>query len=399
MKMLSFKRGKLGMAPCFVVLVSAAFACREHRARDELRTKFQAEVKVLVSEFNLPGMTAAYTLSDGTTEGFAAGFSDLELRAPMEKNSRMLAASIGKTFVGALVMDLVSEQKLRLDAPVKEYLSEEPWFARLPNHDTMTVRQLLTHSSGIDDHVESPKFRDDFRKLLRQRGIIAPPELVSYVLDTPPRFKAGTAFHYSDTGYILAGLIVEKVTGEKLFGLIQKRFIEPQALTLTSASDTTELPGLASGYLAKNNPLALPTKTTIRPGSMVWNPAIEWAGGGLISNSADLAKWSWSLYSGAVLKGNYLDDLLQSIEVTPSLRYGIATVIRGSPQHQPSYGHSGWIPGYCSNMQYYPEMQAAIAFQINTDIGMKGNRENPLDMIETRLARLVSEFMHQGKAP
>lgn len=393
MRIASGKGRKLKTTLLLVSVVSAVFACTKARARAELRAKFQTEVEAMVSEFRLPGMTAAYVLGDGTTETFAAGFSDVELGIRMTTTSRMLAASIGKTFVGALVLDLVRENRLQLDAPVKNYLGGEHWFARLPNHDSMTLRHLLTHSSGIGDHVQSPRFISACRKLLRrERAEILPTELVSFVLDTAPLFPAGTAFHYSDTGYVLTGLIIEKITGQKLFGLIAEHFIKPLALTQTGASDTAELPGLASGYQAKDNPFGLPASTTVTPGLLAWNPAIEWAGGGVISTSGDLAKWGSALYTGAALGGSYLPEILQSVAVAPEVRYGIATAIRRNRQNQRMYGHTGWIPGYCSSMLYYPELKAAIAFQINTDIGMKGRNESPLDQMESRLARLITDY-------
>jgi len=228
------------------------------------------------------------------------------------------------------------------------------------------LRQLLTHSSGIANHVELDSFKCALREKWRAKENPFPPEaLIAFVLDQPPLFKAGEGWYYSDTGYILVGLIIEAVTGHNYYEEVTRRFLEPLQLTLTAPSDRRELPGLAAGYLAPDNKLNLPEKTTLRPGIMAWHPGIEWTGGGLVSNPRDLVVWAKALFEGHAMEGNYLGTLLQSVPISSDdhdTRYGIAVGIHENGPLGSTYGHGGWIPGYCSSLRYYPDCGVAIAF-------------------------------------
>ena len=363
--------------------------CSRKDKHSEIKKRFQKEVEQIVIDYRFPGMTAAYVLPDKTTATFAAGYSDREHNIPMTENSRMLAASIGKTFTAAVILDLVREKKLDLDAPVGNYIGDEEWFSSLPNGSRITLRHLLTHSSGITNHVETPEF---IKFVTVRRGNInsalLPEKLISFVLGKPPLFIPGNGFHYSDTGYIIAGWIVEKITKKNIFDEVKSRILNPLDLTMTEPSDRKNLPGLASGYLSPENIFHLPAKTTIKPGMMSWNPGIEWAGGGFVSTSRDLAIWGSALYEGRAISGKYLDDLLHGVQAAPGIKYGIATVIK-EDQEDVFYGHKGWIPGYSSSLLYDKNHRTTIAFQINTDIGIIGNNQDVLSIIEKRLVRIL----------
>lgn len=358
-----------------------------------LKSRFQSELETLHDQYQFPGATAAYILPDGTVEVIATGLADVEFEIPMTPQSRMLAASIGKTFVGATVVALAQEGVLSLDDPISKWLGDRPWFSRLPNHDMITLRQLLTHTSGIANHVDVEPFIQAFRENWRATTNPFQPEaLIAFVLDRPPLFKAGEGWCYSDTGYLLVGLIIEAVTGHSYYEEVTRRFLVPLSLTLTTPSDRLELPGLATGYLAPDNDFGLPSKTTLRPGVMAWHPGLEWTGGGLVSNPKDLVVWAKALFEGRAMDGRYLETLLQSVPISEDVtdtRYGIAVAIHEDGHMGPTYGHGGWIPGYCSSLRYYPRYGVAIAFQINTDIGSFDDSTQVIEEMEIRLAEVV----------
>lgn len=340
-------------------------------AQPDATTRFQAELDRLQQEYGFPGATAAYVLSDGSAGVVATGMADIESATPMTPSSRMLAASIGKTFVSAAMLALAQEGRVDIDGPVSAQLGDEPWFSRLPNHESITVRHLLTHTAGIANHVEDAAFENAFSERWAEPGRPFTPEmLVAYVLDKPPLFAAGEGWSYSDTGYVLLGLAIENVAGRSYYEEISERFLEPLALELTSPSDRHNLPGLAAGYMAADNPFSLPEKTINDDGHMLWNPAIEWTGGGLASNSLDLARWAKVLFEGRAMEGPYLEDLLRETPISDDVSFGAGIAIRRTGPIGAWYSHGGWIPGYTSSLRYYPEHRAAIAFQINTDIGI-----------------------------
>ncbi len=312
-----------------------------------------SELEHLRNRHGFPGVTVAYVLSDGTIGEAACGFADLETKEPMTTRSRMLAASVGKTFVAATVIALDREGRLNLDDPLTSWLGGRNWYDRLPNHDTITLRHLLTHRSGLPDHVYTKRFA----QLFSERKAVPPEVLIECILDQPPLFEAGTDWAYTDTGYILLGLVIEQATGNTYYGEVEQRFLKPLKLNMTAPSDRLLLPGLVAGYTAQDSPFGLPRKTIDDSGAMVWDPAIEWTGGGLISTSHDLAVWAKLLYEGNAMPYEYMDDLLPCVVISNS-------------EFGEKWGHGGVIPGYCSSMRYYPKYRVAIAFQVNTDAGI-----------------------------
>ncbi len=354
---------------------------------------FQAELDALRRDYGFPGGTAAYVLAGAPVVVVATGRSDIETGARMALQARMPAASIGKTFVAALALELAADGTLALDAPIARYLGDRAWFAHLPNHADITLRHLLTHTSGLPDHVYTDRFAADLARRWREPGNLFPPEaLVGYILDAPPRFATGRSWAYSDTGYILTGLLIESVTGESCFDAITRRFIAPCGLTLTTPCDKRELPGLAPGYVRPDNAFGLPPKTTDSAGRLVWHPGLEWTGGGWISNAADLARWGAALYGGKVLSPAAQSELLKAVPITadsPDIQYGAGVAITRSGPLGPVLGHGGWIPGYRSSLRHYPDRQLTVAFQINTDRDPANGGDDMLKAMETRLARAV----------
>lgn len=395
------RRAGYGLFAGMSILLSLA-ACQSPRPASDpslpLEKRFQAELELLQAEFGFPGATAAYILPDDTVGVAAAGRADVEAGVPMRPDSRMLAASIGKSIVGAVTIALAQERKLGLDDRVERWLGDRPWFPRLPNHASMTVWHLLTHTAGLRDHVYEEAFAQAIGKKWQEPGNPFPPEaLVEFILDKEPLFAPGDDLAYTDTGYILLGLIIEKAAGRSFYEEAQQRFLAPLHLGLTSPSDRRELAGLAAGYTPPDNPLGLPVKSTVAPGVMAWNPAIEWTGGGFVSNPRDLVVWAKALYEGRAMPGAYRDALFRSAPVTGffvslitgPIHYGAGVAIFDKTPLGRKLGHGGGIPGYSASMRYYADHRFAVAFQVNTDV----ESDDFADAVEDRLARVVADAL------
>lgn len=376
-----------------LLLTSCLLACDRPASKLDPTPLFQKELDALWKEFGFPGATAAYVLSDGTAGSVATGWSDVESGTPMQPSSRMLAGSVGKTFVSATALALAQEGRLDLDGRIASWFADESWFSRLPNHDSITLRHLLTHRAGLPNHVDDPAFAATFADWATPQVSFAARSLIEYALDQPPLFAAGQGWSYSDTGYILAGLIIEKAAGRSYYEEVDQRFLGPLGLDSTSPSDRVDLPGLAAGYLESDNPFGLSVKTLGDNGRMVWNPVVEWTGGGLVSNSLDLARWAKALLEGRAMETPYLDELLRA---TPTggqeqgMSFGAGIAMRDTGTLGPWYSHGGWIPGYSSSMRYYPELRVAIAFQINTDIGIVDDSTTLYEDMATRLEQVIA---------
>lgn len=315
-----------------------------------------------------PGATLGVVLGNGESFALAVGISDRDSKTPMKPNDRMLAGSVGKTFAAATALQLVKEGKISLDDRIEKYLGSEPWFARLPNAKDITVRQLMNHTSGLVRY----EFKDQFTKDLtaNPKKIWKPAELVAYLLDEKAPFEAGKGWDYSDTNYIVLGMIIEKVTGKRFYDEANRRLLKPLKLTDTIPQDGPRLKGLVQGYAGPNNPFG-GKDAMIVDGKFAINPQFEWTGGGYVSTSQDLARWAKMLYEGRAFSPDLLPQVLEGVPA-PMLgrenKYGLGVIIRQTAAGV-SYGHSGFFPGYMTDMMYFPEQKVAVAVQVNTSVG------------------------------
>jgi len=364
------------------------------KAFSELTRRFQKRLDGLRKESKFPGATAAFILPDGRCAGVATGYADKEAQTPMTPDTRMPAGSVGKSFVAAVAISLAQEGKLNLDDKIAKWLGQEDWFGRLPNGKDITLRMLLTHSSGVRDHVSDLRFG---AQILMRTSVknpnrdfcFSPRQLVAFVLDGKPLFPAGKGYKYTDTGYILVGLIIEKASGSTYYEELQKRFLGPLKLRLTVPADRRDIPGLAAGYLDSKASFGLPSKTVV-DGKMAFNPANEWTGGGLVSNPKDLVRWAKVLYEGKAMKKPYIDDLLAGVRCggDEAGRYGLGVQILETP-FGTSYGHAGWFNGWLTVLAYSPAHKIALALQVNTDV-KQDMKAHALALAEVLLPRISS---------
>jgi D-alanyl-D-alanine carboxypeptidase len=379
------RRLRLPLALALSVL-AAPLAAQEGRLAatlDEVRARY-----------GFPGATAAIALPDGTVIAAATGLADLEAGRAMTPETPMLAASIGKSFVAATVLALESEGRLSRDDLLSAHLGDRPWFDALPNAETITIGHLLHHTSGLPDHVHLAAFQAEWTSLTTGEEAFDPARLMTFVTGLEPLFEAGTGWAYSDTGYVLLGLVIEDLTGEAWPEAVRTRLLDPLGLGGTFASNRPDLPGLAVGYVASDNPFGLPARTADAEGRLLWNPAVESAGGGLASTSADLARWGHLLFGGAALEPPYLDRLLDGVPVdpdAPGILYGAGVAIYADTPRGPVWGHGGWIPAYVSSLRHYPEHGVTVAFQINTDVGIADDTSDLVPALEAALADLAIE--------
>ena len=337
---------------------------------------------------NFPGATLGVVLADGESFGLAVGFSDRDTRTPMKPTDRLLAGSVGKTFAAATALQLVKQRKISLDDKIEKYLGREPWFARLPNAKDITVRQLMNHTSGLVRY----EFKNEFTKDLtaNPEKVWKPAELLAYLFDTKAPFEAGKGWNYSDTNYIVLGMIIEKVTGRKFYDEATKRLLKPLKLTDTIPQDGPMLKGVVQGYAGTNNQFG-GTDAMIVNGKFAINPQFEWTGGGYASTAHDLARWAKMYYEGKAFSPDLLPQVIDGV-AAPMLgretKYGLAAIIRQTSAGT-AYGHSGFFPGYMTDMMYFPEHKIAIAVQVNTSVGRSLGKP---------LSRVLVEMMEAIKA-
>lgn len=201
----------------------------------DLAAELQRIMDGIVAGGYIPGATLAVTIPGQQPWLGASGFADPAAEQPIEPATRMRIASISKVFTAVVVLQLVEEGALQLDAPIATWLPD-----LLPTGNIITVRQLLNHTSGLYDYLEDRTFRNQAYQ--HPERAWAPAELVAYAARFPASFAPGTPgqFDYSSTNYVILGMLVEQVTGHSLAQEMRQRIFDPLELTETYRSYAVE---------------------------------------------------------------------------------------------------------------------------------------------------------------
>ncbi len=355
----------------------------------QLQKRLQEKFNELHKAGNFPGATAGFVLATGQSFGLAVGLADVETKTPMKASDFMIQGSVGKTYVAAVALQLVHEKKLGLDDKIEKYLGKESWFARLPNARDITVRMLMNHTSGLVRY----EFKEQFTKDLTGNPdkVWKPEELVAYLLDSRAPFAAGQGWDYSDTNYIVLGMIIERVTKSSYYEQLKKRILKPLVLKETVPSDSRTIARLVQGYAGANNPFG-GTDAMIVGGKFAINPQFEWCGGGIASTTEDLARWGKVLYEGRAFHPSLLKEMLAGVpaKLGPEAQYGLGVIIRPTPLGI-SYGHSGFFPGYITEMAYFPDLKIALAVQVNSSVPRAAGK--PLGRFLLDFAEIIAREM------
>jgi len=358
-----------------------------------IRTRCLEELKTIHERADFPGGSAALVLPDGTELTITVGVTDPEGGRPLTPDDRLLSGSIGKTYVAAMALQLASTGKLDLDAKAIDYFPDEEWFTRLAGSDKFTVRQLLRHQSGLQRYA----FAGAFWKVLttEKDKQWEPQELLAFIFDREGLFPPGEGWAYSDTNYIVVGMILEKISGETMYDYVQKNFLDPHDLDDTVPSISRQIPGLIQGHTVSFQAFGLPDRV-LDDGVFIINPQFEWCGGGFCNTPLDLARWARIYYSGKAFDGDYLDELLDTVPADPRLlgpesHYGPGCIKRNTRIGE-MRGHDGVMVGYESTMGWFPKQNIAVAFQMNMD----GNRKvgMPLFQVLMRFAEIAAEELN-----
>jgi D-alanyl-D-alanine carboxypeptidase len=265
-----------------------------------------------------------------------AGTAELGTQRPIRARDRVRAASNTKMFTASVVLQLVAEGKVGLDDPIEEYL---PGLVAGNGYDghAITVRQLLQHTSGMADYVGDILADPDAAD-----HPWAPADLVHIGLSHPPLFAPGTGWAYSNTGYIVLGMLVEAVTGKDIGTEMTRRVIEPLNLRDTSypAAGDRQVPGPhVHGYHAfPGRPVADVTEL---------EPSIPGAAAALISTGPDLTRFVRALLAGRVVPPVLLAQMRTTVPAQgPDYGLGIREI--PLPCGGTAWGHAGDMPGFDS---------------------------------------------------
>lgn len=309
---------------------------------------------MLVRDF--PAALAAVRGRDGRVRNYTAGVGDLTTNAKVPVDGRIRIASNTKTFTATVVLQLVGEGKIDLDSPIEKYL---PSLIRGEGIDgrNITVRQLLQHTSGLPEYTDK-LFADGILKELHTYH--EPRELLDLALTKKADFEPGERWKYSNTNYIVAGLLIQKVTGRPIGEAITDRVIKRADLRDTywpSLGEQTIRGRHPRGYYAEGPDSPFVDVTELEP-------SMGWAAGGMISTPSDLLKFFTALVGGRLLKPEQLAQMMTTVEApdanaTGDARYGLGLATFPLSCGGFAWTHGGDIFGYETRNAVTPDGRAA----------------------------------------
>ena len=296
----------------------------------------------------LPGLALAVVRKGRVETLRTYGTANLELGAAVTSDTVFELGSLTKQFTAAAVMMLVEDGKLRLDDRIAAYLPELPGEWR-----DITIRHLLTHSSGLRDYLSVPGLADQAHAL----GHRAMTQLFGATI--PLEFSPGDTWAYSNTGYLLLGDIIERTTGQSYWEFLRARVFVPAGMQATRSSepgavirDRATGYGWQDGTFAKRPPLS----------------ENAYSAGAMVSTITDMARWAAALDAGTIISKAALAQMWTPLTVArgavPPFSYGFGWVIDQERRHR-AVLHSGGTPGFSSAIRHYPDERLTVIVLTN----------------------------------
>lgn len=338
-----------------VIIVVAGFVYfqRERPFSPETEARLDQLMVDTMKKYNAPGMTMGIWVPGKGSFVRAKGVADLATGRRMNARDIFRIGSLTKTFTATVILQLIDEGKVRLDDSLHKF------YPKVPNSKDITVRQLLNMTSGLHNYTEIEWVQEAF--FAHRFRDWSPAELVEAAISVKPDFPPGKGFHYSNTNYVLLGIIIEQVTGNKLEVEIKERIIDRLRLSHTVFPAGPEIKeGAIHGYMYEDGKPDDWTRENVSWG---------WAAGAMISNMYDLKTYIKAINDGTFLSErlqkerltSWVDMELAHKEILPTLRYGLGVFTAGG-----FVGHNGGLPGYVNMAMYDPENGARVLFMLNT---------------------------------
>jgi CubicO group peptidase (beta-lactamase class C family) len=333
------------------VLVGAlALGCLAPAVRaqsGDIDSRVDKFVQDAIREQRIPGLALAVMRDGQIVKAKGYGLSNIELNVPVSPQTIFQSGSVGKQFTATGIMMLVEEGKIGLDDKVAKYFPGAP-----ESWNTFTVRHLLTHTSGIKEYTG----RDfDYRRDYMEE------DLLKMAQAQPFDFAPGDKWSYSNTGYMLLGMLIHKVTGKFYGDFLQERVFKPLGMTTTRIiSEADIVPNRAAGYrlvkgVVKNQEWVNPTLNTTADGSLYFTVL-------------DLAKWDAALYTEKLLKKTSLDLMWTPVKLNNGKThpYGFGWRVAEMNGHR-LIEHGGSWQGFTTGISRYVDDKLTVVALTNLD--------------------------------
>ncbi|MGA4844026.1 serine hydrolase domain-containing protein [Streptomyces sp. G45] len=314
----------------------------------------------------MPGVAAEVRTPRGKWFG-SAGYADTTTQRKRTPADHLRAGSNTKSFVSVVLLQLEAEGKLDLDDSVERWL---PGVLRGNGYDgtKVTVRQLLNHTSGVHDMVSTPEWRAYMNGpgfLVHRYETWTPRQIVDLALKYKPDFEPGTSWNYSNTNFVLAGMIIERVTGHGYAHEAEQRIIKPLKLRETTFPGTD--PTMPAPHPVGYSKLYAPDPGPEVYDATEYNPAWSGATGEIISTTGDLNRYYSALIKGELLPPAQQKELLDTVRTGTFFDYGLGLIVRTLSCGVKVYGHDGIVWGSLTSSATTADGRHTLTFHLNGD--------------------------------
>lgn len=346
----------------------ATFAPRSARTADPATAGLEQALQSFVAR-GLPGVSLYVERAGEAVFAKTAGFASVERQIPLTSAHRFRLGSVAKASTATVVLQLVEEGALSLDDTVTEWL-DDPATGRIPNVDRITLRQLLNHTGGIYDYADeedSPFWQVYLGDNPDWTRVWTIPELLAYAdgASHAPYFAPGESWAYSNTGYVLLGLVVERVTGHRLADEVRDRVLVPLSLNETFLAEGAAIPaGTADCYHALAGELVNVT---------LINLSWAWACGWTVSTMADFARFGRTMLDGALVSPASHREQFAFVPDPRFASVGWGMGVWSQPSaHGQVVGLGGDGPGFTANLARLAKVDLTVAVLLNSAGGDAG---------------------------
>ncbi len=334
-----------------LALVSAAAETGVAQAASALAQRLDSIAGSGVAERRVAGIAAMVVRGNDTLLARGYGRADVEWDVPMPADAMFEVGSIAKQFTAVATLQLRDEGKLSLDDPITKWL---PDFDTRGN--TVTLRHLMDHTSGIVGITELPEFG-----ILVTNSRFPRDSAYALINRQPFQFPTGTAQVYNNSAFILLGMVVERASGMTYENYVEQKIFTPLGMTRSSYCNSSEIvPRRAHGYGVQNGMVRrAPTNVHTWP----------FAAGSICSTAGDLVTWLKALHGGKVLSARSYQEMTTASSLSDGkrLRYGMGVGVGTDPRGLKVIGHGGAIGGFVGQADWYPDAQMAVVVLMNSN--------------------------------
>ncbi|AVH64184.1 serine hydrolase domain-containing protein [Nostoc sp. 'Peltigera membranacea cyanobiont' N6] len=339
-------------------------------------SQLQTLLNEIVVEEKIPGAVMYISTPKGSWVG-ASGVNSLSTKTRMKTTDGFSIASMSKTFMAVVVLKLVEQGKIGLDRAIATYLPRDIT-PHIVNSDKITVRQLLNHTSGVAEYLDTKEFIQATAKRSRSQPWTAR-EAIPYMYQEEPKANPGEKFIYTDCNYILLELIVENITRGTLAQAIRSQILKPLGLkhTFTELREPT-IGEVATGYSDRNKDGKLDSYADVNDGNGLGD-------GGLVSTAEDLAKFAKALFvKKSLLSSKMMKEMLKFKDNGESYSYGLGVERFSSPMEK-AIGHSGIAYGFTTLLAYLPNQNTTIIVLLNAQgVDIKSVARTGIEVVENK---------------